>query len=231
MSAYTLLLVEDDANLGFLVSELLTEEGYHCLLCTDLLKGMEAFESHTVHLCLLDVMLPGNDGFSLAKMIREKNDQIPIVFLTAKQLDDDKLVGFEIGADDYITKPFNSEELLYRLKAVLRRIYRYDLLSKQGLHLVGKYTLDVKNQILSLPNGEKRKLTIRESDVLEMLCENKNILLKKEDILVKLWGQNDYFHGRSLDVFIERLHKYLKDDPNIEIANVHRRGFVLKTLI
>jgi len=177
---------------------------------------------------LLDVMMPKTDGFTLAKKIRKQDLKVPIIFLTAKALKEDKLIGFEIGGDDYITKPFDEEELVYRINAILRRTSNYHSNNTQTTFKIGNYQFDYLNQELSFENEEEgQHLTSRESDILRLLCLNKGNTLRREDALVAIWGENDYFHGRSFDVFITKIRKYLKRDPNVKIENVHGVGFKL----
>jgi two-component system, OmpR family, response regulator len=178
----------------------------------------------------LDIMMPKKDGFTLAEEIRVVNSQIPIIFLTAKALKEDRIKGFQAGCDDYITKPFSTEELSLRIKAILRRT-QSNLLDSIGaedeIFLIGKYSFDYRNMVLS-SDGVSRNLTRKESGLLKLLCLNMNNLLQREVALKTIWGENDYFIGRSMDVFIAKLRKYLKEDPNISITNVHGTGFKLE---
>ena len=221
-----ILLVEDDLNLGFMLQEYLHMENFEVQLCRDGESGMRAFRSNKkFDICILDVMLPKKDGFTLAQEIREKNNKIPILFLTAKSLKADKLKGFGLGADDYITKPFDEDELVCRILAIMKRVNQHK--NEESTFEIGKYTFDANKQILFYGEQEDRKLTSKESDILKMLAIHKNRILKREDALVEIWGENDYFHGRSFDVFITKLRKYLKKDENIKIENVHSVGFML----
>ncbi|EAY30770.1 response regulator transcription factor [Microscilla marina] len=222
------LLVEDDLNLGNLLQDYLEMENFDVHLCRDGEAGFEAFEAGTYDICLLDVMMPKKDGFTLAKQIKEKNQAVPILFLTAKSLKEDKINGFTIGADDYITKPFDEEELVLRIHAVLKRTQGDPMAQKndETKFKIGKYTFDYANHALSI-DDDVRRITKRESEILRLLYLYKNRILKREEALVSIWGENDYFHGRSFDVFITKLRKYLKKDSNVKIENVHGVGFML----
>lgn len=224
----TILLAEDDLNLGVLLVDYLETESYVVKLCKDGDMALKAFQNNTFSLCLLDVMLPKMDGFSLAKEIRIKDKKIPIIFITAKSLKEDKLKGYGLGADDYITKPFDEEELLWKIKAVTRRIPSEKKSELSEIIFVGKYTFDFNNQSLTIGNKIKR-ITEKESEILKYLSLNRNKIVKREDLLKDLWGENDYFLGRSLDVFITKIRKYLKEDPDLTIENVFGVGFILNT--
>lgn len=223
-----LLLVEDDTSMGILLVDFLESNGFAVTLEPNGKKAAELFKPGKFHICILDVMLPGMDGFHVAKNIREKEPQIPFIFLTARSMKPDKMKGFALGADDYITKPFDEEELLCRIQAILNRTKHPETDHVLLMAGFGRYSFDWENQTLMLDNKQERRLTRKESDVLRMLCMNKNQLLKREDILISIWGENDYFHGRSLDVFIARLRKYLKNDESVQIENVPGVGFVFK---
>jgi len=226
MSSQKILLVEDDENLGFVTSDNLIKEGYLVDWARNGTQGLTFFSKNQYNLCLLDVMLPNMDGFSLAREIRNENEQIPIIFLTARALENDKLNGFEIGGDDYVTKPYSMKELLHRIQVFIRR-QKSDLNKKVGkLETIGSYKLDIVNLILSL-DERTFPLTQREADLLVFLVEQGGQLVRRSDILEKIWGENDYFKGRSLDVFISRLRKYLMYDPKIKIKNHHGVGFTL----
>ena len=216
-----ILLAEDDRNLGLLTKQGLEDAGYDVDWCTDGEAGWKAFNGHD--LCLIDIMMPRMNGFMLAEKIREKDDLVPILFLTAKSREEDRLRGFEIGGDDYITKPFYMKELIYRLQVFQKRTVQKPTASSIQ---IGRYQYFHDNLKLVGPS-ETRSLTQREGELLMMLLTNRDLLTKREDILIKIWGENDYFMGRSLDVFISRLRKYLKDDPNVEIRNHHGVGFLL----
>lgn len=220
-----ILLAEDDLNLGVLLVDYLTTEGFEVKLCKDGELALKEFQSHSFDLCLLDVMMPHLDGFSLAKAIRINDKTIPIIFITAKSLKEDKLKGYGLGADDYITKPFDEEELLWKIKAVIRRISENKNENKVNIVSIGKYTFDFSNQCLTF-EGHAKRITEKESEVLNYLSARRNIVVKREELLKDLWGENDYFLGRSLDVFITKIRKYLKEDPNISIENVFGVGFV-----
>lgn len=226
MSIAKILLVEDDPSLGFVLKDNLTLKGYDITLCVDGDAGWNTFQIDTFDLCLLDVMLPKQDGFTLGKKIREANKQIPILFLTAKSMVEDKLEGFKLGGDDYITKPFNLEELLARMDVFLRRTTAPA--SPADIFALGQFKFDYQNLTLCHQNGEEKTLTTKESEVLRMLFLNRNRVIKREEILTQVWGADDYFMGRSMDVFISKLRKYLKDDPSIEIVNYHGVGFKFK---
>lgn len=219
-----ILLVEDDPNLGDVLSDFLSMEGFNVTLIRDGLKAWQEFQKGEYHLCLLDCMLPKKDGFSLARDIRGVNEQIPIIFLTAKSMKADKLRGFDLGGDDYITKPFDEDELLRRINAVLKR--SVPALEMQSHYSIGSYLFDYPN--LSLVHQQNTiRVTQKEGDVLHMLCQHINQVVRREDLLLRIWGENDYFHGRSLDVFITKLRKYLKKDPKVNIRNIHGVGFEL----
>jgi len=223
-----ILLAEDDLNLGILLVDYLEAEGFAVKLCKDGELALRSFQKEAYDLCLLDIMLPKVDGFALAKEIRASDKKIPILFITARSLKEDKLKGYGLGADDYITKPFDEEELLWKIKAVIRRVPQPQPAEVVEMIALGKYIFDVKNQSLSLGN-KTRRITEKESEVLAYLCKHKNQLVKREDILKDLWGENDYFFGRSLDVFITKIRKYLKEDPSLCIENIFGVGFILNT--
>lgn len=220
-----ILLAEDDLNLGVLLVDYLETEGFDVKLCKDGELALKAFHSNTFDLCLLDVMMPKMDGFSLAKEIRQKDKKIPLIFITAKSLKEDKLKGYGLGADDYITKPFDEEELLWKIKAVIRRIPETKNQHKVEPISLGKYTFDFNNQSLTVGDKVKR-ITEKESEILNYLYEHRNYVIKREEMLKELWGENDYFLGRSLDVFITKIRKYLKEDPDVTIENVFKVGFI-----
>jgi DNA-binding response OmpR family regulator len=220
-----ILLVEDNLNLGFLTSEFLESESFEVKLCRDGESGVKAFLDFNFDFCILDIMLPKMDGYQVAVEIRKKNPVIPIIFLTAKNLKDDKFKGFDLGADDYVTKPFDEEELLWRIKAILNRTNQ-NVISKQDQLMIGDFCFEPQNQLLIYADNEQR-LTERETKVLEVLCLHKGNIVKREELLEKIWGENDYFAGRSLDVFIAKLRKYLKADARVSIENVPRVGFLL----
>jgi len=219
-----ILYVEDDPTLAFVTSDNLMAEGYHVILEKDGLSALKRFKKEQFDICILDVMLPEMDGFQLAEKIRSLNSQVPIIFLTAKSLKEDKLAGLKIGDDDYITKPFSIEEVILKIQVFLKRKY---ILTDENekLFSIGKFTLDHANLLLK---GEgDHVLTQKEADLLKELIKHKNQILKREQILEKLWGKNDYFLGRSMDVFISRLRKHLRSDESLKIENVHGVGFKL----
>jgi len=219
-----ILLAEDDMNLGVLLVDYLENEGFEVKLCKDGEMALRAFKNSSFDLCLLDVMMPRMDGFTLAEAIRAADKKIPVIFITAKSLKEDKLKGYDLGADDYITKPFDEEELLWKIKAVIRRIPENKSESVEAVAL-GKYNFDFHNQSLIL-NGKTRRITEKESDIVRYLSENRNIVIKRDKMLEDLWGENDYFLGRSLDVFITKIRKYLGEDPALSIENVFGVGFI-----
>jgi DNA-binding response OmpR family regulator len=221
-----ILLVEDDPSLGFVIKDNLQMKGYDVTLCKDGAEGEKCFDEHRFNLCIFDVMLPKKDGFSLARSVREKNRNVPILFLTAKGMIEDKLAGFQTGADDYITKPFSLDELLYRIQVFLRRSDTNEV-SDEKIYQVGSYQFDPFNLVLKMDGAEKT-LTQKEAEVLKLLYKNRDRVMKREEILTKVWGNDDYFMGRSMDVFISKLRKYLKDDPAIQIVNYHGVGFRLE---
>lgn len=225
-----IMLVEDDANLCLVLQDYLELLGYQVVVGHDGEEGLTLFRSHTVNLCILDVMLPKLDGFSLATAIRGQNSQIPIIFLTAKSLKEDRLKGFAHGCDDYITKPFSTQELNLRIKAILRRCIRNFSgaeTAEQRSYQFGSFLLDTQN--LTLTRGAAvQNLTRKEASLLKVLCENKNKVLARDMVQKTIWGETDYFVSRSMDVFIARLRKYLKDDASVKIVNVHGVGFMLE---
>jgi DNA-binding response OmpR family regulator len=225
----SVLLVEDDKNLGFVVKDFLSGSGFKVELAINGLEAINTFVSANFDLCLIDVMLPLKDGFSVAEEIRQKNQKVPIIFLTARSLKEDKIRGFKIGADDYITKPFSTEELLLRIEAVLRRTMatNNNTIVEKEIFNIGKFVFDFSNQMIQI-DDTKRQLTRKEAEVLRLLCINKNQLVRREFALKLIWGEDDYFMGRSMDVYITKLRKILKDDPSISIQNIHRSGFKLE---
>ncbi len=222
-----ILLVEDDANLGFIISDQLKSDGYSVTLCTDGAEGFQRFNNDAFHMCIFDVMMPKKDGFTLAKDIRKINAKIPILFLTAKSSDEDKIEGFKSGGDDYLTKPFNVEELQLRVAAMLRRVDIEIPEAEASVYQLGDYTFDTINFTLKHSKFEK-SLTKKEAQILKILCKFKNQVVAREIVMTGVWGQDDYFIGRSLDVFITKLRKYLKEDERIQITNVHGIGFKLE---
>jgi DNA-binding response OmpR family regulator len=222
---FKILLAEDDLNLGVLLVDYLETEGFDVKLCKDGELALKAFHAQPFDLCLLDVMMPKMDGFSLAKAIRIKDEKIPVIFITAKSLKADKLKGYGLGADDYITKPFDEDELLWKIKAVVRRLPGNKNEIKTEIILLGKYSFDFSNQSLTLA-GNMKRITGKESEILNYLSIHRNKVVKREELLKDVWGENDYFSGRSLDVFITKIRKYLKEDPDLSIENVFGVGFI-----
>jgi two-component system, OmpR family, response regulator len=224
-----ILLAEDDVNLGLILQEYLQEKEYVVTLCKDGKEALKKFKLDLYDMCIFDVMMPHIDGFTLAKEVRILNKNVPIVFLTAKALKEDTLEGFMIGADDYITKPFSTEELLLRIKAILRRTTNKSLDSnEQNDFVIGKYKFDFNHQILDF-QGVEQKLTTREAQLLKLFALHANDVLDRNFALKSIWNDDNYFNGRSMDVYITKLRKYLKEDPNIEIINVHGKGFKMLT--
>ncbi len=222
-----ILLTEDDPNLGMLLRDYLEAKGYRVSLAVNGKKGYELFNQGNFDMCILDVMMPVKDGFTMAEEIRQTDKNIPIIFLTAKTMKEDKQRGFETGADDYITKPFSMDELLMRMNAILRRTQvDVNRPQKQEPIKVGEFMFDFDTQVLSR-NGEKRKLTTKENDLLQLLCANRYDILDRNYTLNRIWGADNYFNSRSMDVYIAKLRKYLSEDPEIELVNVHGKGFKL----
>lgn len=227
MEKIKILLVEDDPNLGNLLKEYLEAKGYSTVLAVNGKQGYDVFSKDKFGICLLDVMMPIKDGFTLAKEIRALDATIPIVFLTAKSMKEDAIQGFTVGADDYITKPFSMEELLMRIKAILRRTENKNSKSTDQTEFkIGKYKFDFKHQILEI-KGLQQKLTTKEAQLLHLLCVNVNEVLDRNFALKSIWHDDNYFSGRSMDVYIAKLRKYLKEDSSIELLNVHGKGFKL----
>lgn len=222
-----ILLCEDDENLGMLLREYLQAKNFETELCPDGEAGYKAFLKGNFDLCVLDVMMPKKDGFALAKDIRQNNSDIPIIFLTAKTLKEDVLDGFKIGADDYITKPFSMEELVFRIEAILRRVKGKKNRDRTS-YKIGSFTFDTQKQILS--RGEKQtKLTTKESELLSLLCAHANEILQRDFALKTIWFDDNYFNARSMDVYITKLRKHLKEDESVEIINIHGKGYKLIT--
>ena len=217
-----ILLCEDEENLGMLLREYLQAKGYIAELCLDGEAGYKEFLKNKYDICVLDVMMPKKDGFTLAQDIRQTNAEIPIIFLTAKQLKDDILEGFKIGADDYITKPFSMEELVFRIEAILRRV-RGKKNKESTLYNIGHFVFDTQKQLLTI--GEKQT----KNELLALLCAHANEILQRDFALKTIWIDDNYFNARSMDVYITKLRKHLKDDPQIEIINIHGKGYKLIT--
>jgi DNA-binding response OmpR family regulator len=223
------MLVEDDMNLNYVTRDNLEKHGFEVSSFEDGEAALDAFQKEKFDLCILDVMLPKLDGFSLAKAIRVQNDNVPIIFLTAKSLKEDKIAGLTLGADDYITKPFSIEELILKSEVFLRRSRAGHLAPKQNIYKLGDYVFDFQQLTLRYSEDEPTKLTLKEAELLKYFCQNQNSILKREDILKNIWGDDDYFSGRSLDVFISRLRKYLNKEKSVKIENIHSLGFRMVT--
>jgi len=220
-----ILLAEDDINFGVLLTKYLKKEGFDVELCKDGESALEIFFTNPFDLCLIDVMMPKMDGFSLLKKIRMRDKKIPVILITAKSLKDDKQIGYGLGADDYVIKPFDEEELLWKIKVFVRRNPENKSGKRIPIISIGKYTFDFNNQSLIFKDKSQR-ITGKETDVLYYLYKHRNNVIKREEMLKELWGENDYFFGRSLDVFITKIRKYLKQDQNLSIENVFGIGFI-----
>jgi len=222
-----ILLVEDDLNLGIILKEYLEVKGYVVTHCLNGEEGSRVFDGDKFDICILDVMMPKKDGFTLAKEIREKDEFTPIIFLTAKSMQKDKIEGFKLGADDYVTKPFSTEELLLRINAVLKRTNETGLKNEDAKEFsIGNYQFDSTRQLL-LFKKDKQKLTSKENDLLKLLCIYNNNVLDRSLALKEIWRDDNYFNSRSMDVYITKLRNYLKKDKSVEIVNVHGQGFKL----
>ncbi len=226
MDKAKILLVEDDDSLGYVIQDLLSMNGYKVHLARDGKEGLLFFNKSLYDLCLLDIMMPKKDGFSLAEDIRKINKNVPLVFLTARNLKEDKIKGLIIGADDYITKPFDTDEFLLRIQAILRRTSSKES-NSSATYSIGKFTFNPATLILAEPE-EERRLTKKEAALLKLLCEHKGKILEREVVSNLIWGDDSYFVGRSMDVFITRLRKYLKSDELVSITNIHGVGFRLE---
>ena len=231
MPASKILLVEDDQNFGDVLKSYLEMHDYEVTLASDGVIGFETYKKGSYDLCIFDVMMPRKDGFTLAKEVREKDKEMPIIFLTAKNLKEDILEGFKIGADDYLSKPFNSEELLLRIQAILRRVQKgMDKEDDIREFQIGQYHFNYPLRILTWQGGtphEKEKLSPKEAHLLKMFCLSKNDVLTRAEALAKIWGEDNYFTARSMDVFVTKLRKYLSKDTNLQIMNIHGNGFRL----
>jgi DNA-binding response OmpR family regulator len=221
-----ILLAEDDENLGSLLREYLQAKSYETHWLSDGEKAYKSFEKNKYDICILDIMMPIKDGITLAKEIRMIDPEMPIIFLTAKSMKEDVLEGFSVGADDYITKPFSMEELIYRIEAILRRTQGIGQQSKQTEFEIGQYHFDANKQLLTL-DSKSVKLTTKESELLKLLCNNANNVLERNYALRSIWIDDNYFNARSMDVYITKLRKYLKEDPTVEILNIHGKGYKL----
>ena len=226
MNNIRILLAEDDSNLGILLRNYLTVKNFETTLFVNGSLALEAFSTGSFSLCILDIMMPEMDGLTLAKEIRLTNPEVPIIFLTAKNQNEDIIEGFRSGADDYITKPFSMEELIYRIEAILRRTNSTSFNSKENSYLIGAYSFDPLHQILSY-RDQPIKLTTKETELLELLCRHGNEILERNFALKTIWTDDNYFNARSMDVYITRLRKYLSKDPSVKILNIHGRGYKL----
>jgi len=223
-----ILLVEDDVNLGFLLVDFLESDGFEVKLYKDGESGYKGFHASGFDLCIIDLMLPRMDGFTLAGNIKEADPEVPIIILSARSMKEDKIKGFRIGIDDYITKPFDEEELLYRVKAILSRTRQSNnAATKKTVIQIGKYEFDPSKQQLSINNNSQR-LTLKESQILSLLSNRMNDLVKREEIMISVWGESDYYTGRSLDVFISKIRNYLKNDPSVKITTIPTVGCILE---
>jgi DNA-binding response OmpR family regulator len=222
-----LLVAEDDPNLGTILKAYLSQKGYTVFLAVDGQAALDSYQNDDVDACILDIMMPIKDGFTVAKEIRRVDKRIPIIFLTAKVLKEDILEGFKIGADDYITKPFSMEELVFRIEAILRRV-KGKKSKESTLYHIGRFTFDTQKQLLTI--GDKQtKLTTKENELLALLCSHANEILQRDFALKTIWIDDNYFNARSMDVYITKLRKHLKADEQIEIINIHGKGYKLIT--
>jgi two-component system response regulator VicR len=226
MSKAKLLVVEDDPNLGDILNEYLTMKGYSTELCRDGEEGWSKFKKGAFDLCILDIMMPKKDGFTLGKEIKKVEEDLPIIYLTAKNLKDDVIEGLKIGADDYITKPFSMEELLLRINAILRRTMKNEETSALKNYKFGDFILHYDQQILEGPEG-KQKLTSKENELLRLLASELNKNVSRSQALKQIWGDDSYFNARSMDVYLSKVRKLLKDDPKVQIITLHGEGFKL----
>ena len=227
MDKAKILLVEDDESLGYVIQDLLSMHGYKVHLARDGKEGLHFFNKSNYDLCLVDIMMPKKDGFSLAEDIRKLNAEVPLVFLTARNQKEDKIKGLKLGADDYITKPFDTDEFILRIQAILRRTMPENGAEK-STYKIGSFTFDPATLILAGGKEENRRLTKKEASLLKLLCEHKGKILEREVVSNLIWGDDSYFVGRSMDVFITRLRKYLKSDNEVSITNIHGVGFRLE---
>jgi DNA-binding response OmpR family regulator len=226
MNSIRILLAEDDSNLGLLLKNYLTAKNYETSLYVNGVQALNGFQARSFDLCVLDIMMPEMDGLTLAREIRKQNPEMPVIFLTAKNQQEDILEGFRSGADDYITKPFSMEELILRIEAILRRTSVIAVAKKEESYSIGHYNFDPLKQILAF-KGHEIKLTTKESELLELLCRNENMILERNFALKAIWTDDNYFNARSMDVYISRLRKYLNKDASVKIVNVHGRGYKL----
>jgi DNA-binding response OmpR family regulator len=223
------LLAEDDLSLGYVIKDNLIDAGYEVVLCVDGQSAIDKFTKENFDICLLDVMMPNKDGFAVAKKIRQQTDQVPILFITAKSLEEDRIHGFEVGADDYITKPFSMQELLLRIDVFLRRTKK--MYSEKAVSFqIGKMNFSFNDLKLSI-GATAYNMTQKEAELLLFLCEHPNRILKREEVLLNVWGKDDYFLGRSMDVFITKLRKYFRSDTTVQIETIHGMGFRLNASV
>jgi two-component system, OmpR family, response regulator len=221
-----ILLAEDDNNLGILLRNYLIAKKYEATLCINGKEALVSFQKEVFNICIIDIMMPEMDGLTLAKEIRKINQEIPVIFLTAKNQKEDIIEGFKTGADDYLTKPFSMEELLYRIEAILRRVTEPVIHKKEEKYSIGDYSFDTLKQLLTYKD-QIIKLTTKESELLELLCSHKNEILERNYALKAIWIDDNYFNARSMDVYITKLRKYLKKDSSVKILNVHGKGYKL----
>lgn len=222
-----LLLVEDDENLGYILKEYLEMNEFEIDWAKDGVQGLTKVKNNVYNLCILDIMMPKKDGFTLAREIKERKPHLPFVFLTAKTLKVDQLKGFDLGADDFIVKPVDEELLIARIRAILNRFHNRSKEYTNNIYNVGTHTFDANKQELVSENQEKQSLTPREADLLTLFCKKKGQLLSRETALKKIWGDSNYFNRRIMDVYISKLRKHLADDPTVNIKNIHSKGFIL----
>jgi len=226
MKIKKILLAEDDSNLGILLRNYLNVKQFETTLAVDGKEALDLFKRDEFDICILDIMMPEIDGITLAKEIRKAKPEIPVIFLTAKNLKEDIIEGFRSGADDYITKPFSMEELIYRIEAIMRRVSDPAEVKKLDTYDIGEYRFDSLKQLLTFRN-QTMKLTTKESELLELLCRHKNEVMERNYALKAIWIDDNYFNARSMDVYITKLRKYLKKDPSVKILNVHGKGYKL----
>ena len=223
-----ILVAEDDPNLGIILTEYLEAKGYQPTLAVNGVEGWKKFSNDSFDCCILDVMMPEKDGFTLGKEIRVSNQSIPIIYLTAKSMKQDTIEGFKSGGDDYITKPFSMEELLLRLKAILRRTKGEEKVEEKTVFEFGRFVFDFKNQVLKIDDNEQH-LTSKENALMKMLIQHENQLLDRSQALLAIWGDDSYFNSRSMDVYVAKLRKYLRADESVKIMNEHGKGFKFVT--
>ena len=221
-----ILFVEDDQNLGMLLKENMDNKGFDTVWCKDGEEGLSNFRKGEYSICILDVMLPMKDGFELSKQIKQIDPDVPLIFLTSRSMQNDRIKGFEYGCDDYVTKPFNTQELYMRINAILRRSQQQEVASAQSEMQIGNYVFDHNQMTLTL-NEEVQKLSSKECELINILASNTNVLVKRNVILEKVWGNDDYFSAKSMDVYISKVRKLLKGDPSVEILNAYGIGFKL----